>query len=568
MELSFFLHIDTPLLKIFLFTFLLSFSSLTAFGQLGLLEDAAVAIAESGSIIFSNDYHTFKKKKEVQKKITFNANETIHGTLYMKQKVERLYGREIDGQWTISVTFALYNNREKGFLLNIPVQKSEYENRFLCFEIVPEQLDIQNPNHFSFLSFIQDLDDKAHSFNVYLTKRSGVKGKMTLDLSKGKGKYQAVFDELEKEKARIAAEKEAARIAAAEEAAHRAAVRKKIIATYESSTDFVGVSLQNKGYTGVSGRLKTQNSVTDKSFSVASKNTYLLRCRPGEKIYINDELVFEVLSNSNGKSIYISPTPIVINKISTQWNNDDAWKSWNIETSDRSKWTMSTQWNNDDAWKSWNIKAGHQQWSVNTQWNNDDAWKSWVFKTKEENISISTVWNNDDAWKQWSVNSPKYGKMTVQTTWNNDDAWKQWTITSDFGKMTVQTTWNNDDAWKQWTITDNMKDAPPQLKTAAIFCCLLSGILPQTASNAAGANFCSHNGIELFGKIKFVDYGEDIKIKYVDYGEDIKVKFVDYGADECGEWQEVEYSENIKIKVVDYGEDLKVKKVDYGHGMK
>lgn len=71
---------------------------------------------------------------------------------------------------------------------------------------------------------------------------------------------------------------------------------------------------------------------------------------------------------------------------------------------------------------------------------------------------------------------------------------------------------------------------------------------------------------EVYGKVRFVDYGEDYKVKYVDYGEDVKIKFVDYGEQEKGRWKEVEYGEDFKIKIVDYGEDFKVKKVDYGEG--
>lgn len=547
--------------------FLLSFFSLITinlFGQVRLLEEAAIAIAESGSIVFTNDFHTEKKKKKISRKIVFDADETVYGTLYMKQKVERLSGTEIDGQWTVSVTFALAENRQEKFYMRIPVQESDYENKFLCFEIIPQKLNIKNPNHFRFLEFIKRLGDKKYDFNVYLTSRSGVKGKMTLDLTEGKGNYQAIFDELEKEQQRLAAEEAARRKAAAEEAARQEAIRQKIILDYEASSDFVGISLQNKGYRTVSGLLKTNHEATDKIFDVNAKSTYLLRCKPGEEIYIDDKLVFEVLSNSNNKAIDISPAPILLKQVNVEWNNDNAWKSWNIKT-DQYSWKMSVAWNNDNAWKSWNIQTNNERWTVSTQWNGDAAWKSWNFNTKEENLTLSTVWNGEDAWKQWQINGSKYGKVSIQTTWNGDDAWKQWSVNSDYGKMSISTTWNGDQAWKQWTITDNMQDAPAHLKTAAIFCCLLSAILPQTQKNTA---FCAHNGVKLFGKIKFVDHGEDIKIKYVDYSEDIKVKFVDYGADECGEWQEVEYSEDIKIKVVDYGEDLKVKKVDYGHGMK
>jgi hypothetical protein len=109
-----------------------------------------------------------------------------------------------------------------------------------------------------------------------------------------------------------------------------------------------------------------------------------------------------------------------------------------------------------------------------------------------------------------------------------------------------------------------MQDAPPQTKMAAIFCCMVGGIMPYTSVKAS----CALHGKKLYGKIKFVESGEDIKIKYVDYSEDLKVQFVSSSPNDCGEWQEVEYSEDLKVKVVDYGEDLKVKKVTSSPGMK
>ena len=30
----------------------------------------------------------------------------------------------------------------------------------------------------------------------------------------------------------------------------------------------------------------------------------------------------------------------------------------------------------------------------------------------------------------------------------------------------------------------------------------------------------------VYGKVKFVEYGEDYKVKFVNYGEDLKIKYV------------------------------------------
>ena len=65
----------------------------------------------------------------------------------------------------------------------------------------------------------------------------------------------------------------------------------------------------------------------------------------------------------------------------------------------------------------------------------------------------------------------------------------------------------------------------------------------------------NNKGCHLYGKIKFVEYGEDYKVKFVKYGEDLRIKYVWYGEDKVGKW-----------KVVEYGEDYKVKDVWYGQG--
>ena len=84
--------------------------------------------------------------------------------------------------------------------------------------------------------------------------------------------------------------------------------------------------------------------------------------------------------------------------------------------------------------------------------------------------------------------------------------------------------------------------------------------------NTKDSEMSGNPACEIYGKIKFVDYGEDYKVKKVDYGEDVKIKWVDYGEDNKGKWKEVDYGEDFKIKWVDYGEDFKIKIVDYGEG--
>ena len=44
----------------------------------------------------------------------------------------------------------------------------------------------------------------------------------------------------------------------------------------------------------------------------------------------------------------------------------------------------------------------------------------------------------------------------------------------------------------------------------------------------------SQKACNVFGKIKFVEYGEDYKVKFVDYGENIKFKYISCGEDKIG----------------------------------
>lgn len=78
---------------------------------------------------------------------------------------------------------------------------------------------------------------------------------------------------------------------------------------------------------------------------------------------------------------------------------------------------------------------------------------------------------------------------------------------------------------------------------------------------------CYHNGIELKGKVQFVDSFPDLKIKYVSSFADINVQFVSSFPNECGQWQEVSSFPDFKIQVVDSFPDIEVKKVSSFPGM-
>ena len=73
---------------------------------------------------------------------------------------------------------------------------------------------------------------------------------------------------------------------------------------------------------------------------------------------------------------------------------------------------------------------------------------------------------------------------------------------------------------------------------------------------------CTFNGIQLHGKIQFVDSFPDLTVQVVESFPDLKVKIVESFPDECGKWQIVDSFPDIKVKIVESFADLKIKFVE------
>ena len=79
----------------------------------------------------------------------------------------------------------------------------------------------------------------------------------------------------------------------------------------------------------------------------------------------------------------------------------------------------------------------------------------------------------------------------------------------------------------------------------------------------------SYSQCAVYGKIRLVDYGEDVKVRVInelDYKVNLKVKIVSDFADEAGKWQFVDFGEDFKVRVVEYDEDFTVQMVSYDWG--
>jgi hypothetical protein len=78
---------------------------------------------------------------------------------------------------------------------------------------------------------------------------------------------------------------------------------------------------------------------------------------------------------------------------------------------------------------------------------------------------------------------------------------------------------------------------------------------------------CICKGINLYGRVQFVESFPDLKIQIVESFPDIKVKLVESFPDACGEWQVVESFPDFKVQVVESFPDLKVQYVESFPGM-
>lgn len=71
---------------------------------------------------------------------------------------------------------------------------------------------------------------------------------------------------------------------------------------------------------------------------------------------------------------------------------------------------------------------------------------------------------------------------------------------------------------------------------------------------------------KIYGKIKLVESGEDIKVKIVSSGEKLRVRYVTENATAPGQWELVVVGAKYKVKIVESGEDFTIREVKSGEG--
>ncbi len=95
-----------------------------------------------------------------------------------------------------------------------------------------------------------------------------------------------------------------------------------------------------------------------------------------------------------------------------------------------------------------------------------------------------------------------------------------------------------------------------------LFLILITSSLLAQSEEEINEDECTFNGIQLFGKIQFVDSFPDLTVQVVESFPDLKVKIVSSFPDDCGEWQIVDSFPDIKVKIVESFADIKIKFVE------
>ena len=177
--------------------------------------------------------------------------------------------------------------------------------------------------------------------------------------------------------------------------------------------------------------------------------------------------------------------------------------------------------------------------SFSTQYSGKDAWKYWNIKTSNGNASLKTQYSGDNAWKSWSLRLANGKSLRVSTQYSGKDAWKSWRINDNLKaplKLKIS-------ALIAIIYSGAVRNSPS--KALAKSTCMLKGkklygkvkIVKYNPTFKVKTVTYSQNlkvkkvkySANSCGKWEFVKYGEDFSVQFVDYGEDLKIKYVDYG---------------------------------------
>ena len=87
-------------------------------------------------------------------------------------------------------------------------------------------------------------------------------------------------------------------------------------------------------------------------------------------------------------------------------------------------------------------------------------------------------------------------------------------------------------------------------------------------SSSRGISGCRFNGVDLYGRVKIVDFFPDVTVKTTSFFPDLRVQRVNMFASSCGQWQFVDSFPDFTIKFVDLFPDITIQYVSMFPGVR
>jgi hypothetical protein len=277
--------------------FLNSFSQINI-ERLG--KNAAEAYINDGDIILSHTSEFNEKKKNENKISEIDPTKPLFLTIALNRKISSHDAFNTDkGLPYAWLRITSKNGDRASFQMTFKAEDAN--KKFATIQLSDDPLSSTNPIHNELAKFFGKLPNEKHNLLFHLENDDKIKANIDINCSNGTGIYGVLLKEIENEKKR---KDEEERLKKEEEAR----VKKEAMTKYFASSDIVKITLNNIGQYQGNIKIETGNTNTNQFVNVSKgKKSEPISCRPGDKVYVGNDLVHTVASASNNKTIEISP---------------------------------------------------------------------------------------------------------------------------------------------------------------------------------------------------------------------------------------------------------------------
>lgn len=263
-------------------------------------KNAAEKYINDGDLILSHTSAFNEKKKNENKISEIDPTKPLFLTIALNRKVSSHDAFKTDkGAPYAWLRITAKNGDKVSFQMNFKAEDAN--KKFVTIQLSTDPLLASNSIHNELAEFFGKLSNEKHNLLFHLENDDKIKTNIDINCENGTGMYGFLFKEIENEKKRK--HEEIRMIKEKEEL-----VKKEEIAKYNNSPDIVKISINNKGeYPGII-KIETGNSNTNQFINLAKgKKSEQISCRPGDKVFVGNDLVHTVSAASNNKTIDISP---------------------------------------------------------------------------------------------------------------------------------------------------------------------------------------------------------------------------------------------------------------------